>query len=316
MAGHEGSTRAVIAALLANAAIAIAKFVVFLITGAASLLAEAIHSVADTGNQGLLLYGGKAARKPPDDEHPFGYGNRRYFWAFIVALVLFSLGGLFAIFEGIEKLREPHELESAGLAIGLLLFAIVVEGLSFRTAYIESRKECRGRPMFRFIRETKGPELPVVLLEDSGALIGLFIALVGISMAEITGEPRWDAAGSLGIGILLVIIAIFLAYEMSSLLLGEAATPADVARIRGAIDDHPSVMRIIHLRTEHIGPEEIVVATKLEFDHALTFEQLADEIDGVEARVRAAVPAAKMIFIEPDVFRAQVVEDSPPAAGC
>jgi cation diffusion facilitator family transporter len=304
VAGHEGSRRAVIAALLANFAIAIAKFVVFFITGAASMLAEAIHSVADTGNQGLLLYGGKAATRPPDDEHPFGYGNRRYFWAFIVALVLFSVGGLFAIFEGVEKLRHPHELESAGLAIGLLFFAMFVEALSFRTAFIETNKVRGQRPLFRFVRETKGPELPVVLLEDSGALIGLFIALVGVSMAEITGEPRWDAAGSLGIGILLVVIAIFLAYEMSSLLLGEAATPADVTRMREAIEAHPSMMRIIHLRTEHIGPEEIVVATKLEFDHALTFEQLADEINAVEARVRGAVPAARIIFIEPDVYRA------------
>ncbi|MET1002364.1 MAG: cation diffusion facilitator family transporter, partial [Acidimicrobiia bacterium] len=251
MAGHEGSRKAVIAALLANLAIAIAKFVVFFITGAASMLAEAIHSVADTGNQGLLLYGGKAAARPPDDEHPFGFGNRRYFWAFIVALVLFSVGGLFAIFEGVEKLRHPHELESAGLAIALLIFAMFVEALSFRTALIETNKVRGPRPLFRFVRETKGPELPVVLLEDSGALIGLMIALVGVSLAEITGEPRWDAAGSLGIGILLVVIAIFLAYEMSSLLLGEAATPGDVARMRDAMEAHPSMMRIIHLRTEH-----------------------------------------------------------------
>jgi cation diffusion facilitator family transporter len=303
VAGHEGSKKAVIAALFANLLIAISKFIVFLITGAASLLAESIHSAADTGNQGLLLYGAKAARRPADEEHPFGYGNRRYFWAFIVALVLFSLGGLFAIYEGIEKLRHPHELESVGLAIALLLFAIVVEALSFRTAIVEANKVRGKRPLLQFIRRSKAPELPVVLLEDAGALIGLVIALFGVSMAHVTDEPRWDAAGSLGIGILLVIIAMFLAYEMSSLLLGEAATPEDVAAVRVAIGGDPPVERIIHLRTEHIGPDEIVVAAKLEFDHGLTFGQLADAINDVEARIRAAVPAARIIFIEPDVYR-------------
>jgi cation diffusion facilitator family transporter len=307
VAGHEGSKKAVIAALLANLAIAIAKLVVYVITGAASLLAEAIHSFADTGNQGLLLYGGKAARKPPDDAHPFGYGNRRYFWAFIVALVLFSLGGLFAIYEGIEKLRHPHELESVGLAIGLLIFALIVEGLSFRTAIKEANKARGKQHLFRFIHRTKAPELPVVLLEDLGAMVGLVIALIGVTMAHFTDEPRWDAAGSLAIGILLVVIAIFLAVEMSSLLLGEAATTEDVAKLRTAIEQHPTVGRIIHLRTEHIAPDEIVVATKLEFDHSLSFAQLADEINGVEARMRAAVPAARIIFIEPDVYRPEAV---------
>ncbi|MGQ0826127.1 MAG: cation diffusion facilitator family transporter [Actinomycetota bacterium] len=303
MASPGHSNKAVIAALLANGVIAISKFIVFLITGAASLLAESIHSVADTGNQGLLLYGGKAARRPPDEEHPFGYGNRRYFWAFIVALILFSMGGLFAIYEGIEKLRHPHELESVGLAIALLSFAIVVEGVSFRTAIVEANKVRGDRTWMQFIRRSKAPELPVVLLEDAGALCGLVVALFGVTMAEVTDEARWDAAGSLGIGVLLVVIAVFLAGEMSSLLLGEAATTEDVAAMRRAIEEHDSVQRVIHLRTEHIGPEEIVVAAKLEFDHALSFPQLAGEINGVEARIRAAVPSARLIFVEPDVYR-------------
>lgn len=304
MAGHEGGTKAVVAALIANTLIAVSKFVVFLITGAASLLAESIHSVADAGNQGLLLYGGRAARRPADEEHPFGYGNRRYFWAFIVALVLFSLGGLFAVYEGVEKLRHPHELQNVRLAIGLLVFAIVVEAWSFRTAIVEANKVRKGQPWRSWIRRSKSPELPVVLLEDFGAQFGLVIALIGVTMAEITGEPRWDAAGSLGIGVLLVVIAVFLAFEMASLLLGEAASPEDVARIRAAIGGHARVTRVIHLRTEHIGPDEIVVAAKLEFDRGLTVEQLAEEVDRVEASIRAAVPAARIVFLEPDLYRA------------
>jgi cation diffusion facilitator family transporter len=303
VSGHEGSKRAIIAAFLANLGIAVSKFVVFLLTGAASLLAEAIHSTADTGNQGLLMLGSRQARRPADDQHPFGYANRRYFWAFIVALVLFSLGGLFAIYEGIDKLRHPHTLENIGLAIGLLLFAIVLEAWSWRTAYLESNRVRGDQGVFVFIRRSRAPELPVVLLEDTGALIGLCFALIGVAMARITGEARWDAAGSLAIGILLVVIAIFLAREMASLLLGESATHEDVAKIRHAIESSPHVERIIHLRTEHIGPDDIVLATKLEFDHGMTIEQLADAINAVEARVRNAVPAARLIFIEPDVYR-------------
>ncbi len=303
MAGHEGSKKAVIAALIANALIAVSKFIVFFITGAASLLAEAIHSTADTGNQGLLLFGGKSARRPADEQHPFGYGNRRYFWSFIVALVLFSLGGLFAIYEGISKLRHPHELESINLAIILLVFAIVVEAFSFRTAIRETNKVRGDRSMMRYIRTTKLPELPVVLLEDAGALIGLVFALFGVTMAEITDEPRYDAAGSLAIGILLVVIAMFLAFEMASLLLGEPALDEDIAKMRTAITGNEKVKRIIHLRTEHIGPDEIVLAAKLEFERDLTMEQLARAIDDVEAAVRAAVPATKLIFLEPDLFR-------------
>jgi cation diffusion facilitator family transporter len=301
---HEGSKRAIIAAFLANLGIAISKLVAFVFTGAASMLAEAIHSGADTANQGLLMLGGRQARRPADEQHPFGYGTRRYFWAFIVALVLFSLGGLFAIFEGIEKLREPHELDSVEWAIGVLLVAIVLEAFSFRTAIREGRhlKQPR-RSWWQFIRHTKNPELPVVLLEDFAALTGLGIALTGVTLAEITHEPRWDAAGSLAIGALLVVVAAVLAYEMSSLLLGESAAPEDLAAIRAAMESHPRVMRIIHLRTEHVGPDEIVVAAKLEFEHHLDVEHLATVIDEVEARTRAAVPAATLIFIEPDVYR-------------
>jgi cation diffusion facilitator family transporter len=311
MASPEGSKKAILAALVANVGIAIAKFVGFLITGAASMLAEAIHSVADASNQGLLFYGAKAASRPADEEHPFGYGNRRYFWAFIVALVLFSMGGLFAIYEGIEKLRHPHELESIGVAIAILVFAILLEMWSFRTALVETNK-ARGRTSLRhFIRRSKSPELPVVLLEDTGALVGLVFALFGVVMARITHEPRWDAAGSLAIGVLLVVIALFLATEMASLLLGESATPDDIAEMRAVIEAEPDVLRIIHLRTEHIGPDEIVLAAKVEFHHELTVPQLAEVVNSIEHRVRTAVPAVRLIFIEPDVYRPQRVGTEP-----
>jgi cation diffusion facilitator family transporter len=300
---HEGSKKAIVAAFAANLGIAISKLVAWFFTGAASMLAESIHSFADTGNQGLLLLGGRRARRAPDAEHPFGYGAARYFWAFIVALVLFSLGGLFAIYEGIDKLRHPHDLESPAWAIGVLGFAIVLESFSLRTAVRESKPQLRGRTYWTFIRRTKNPELPVVLLEDIGALCGLVFALSGVVIAHVTENARWDAAGSLAIGILLVVIAVILAIEMSSLLIGESAEPHDIAAIEAQIVGAPTVRRVIHLRTMQQGPDEITVATKVEFDAALDLAALARAIDDVESRIRTAVPTARLIFIEPDLYR-------------
>jgi cation diffusion facilitator family transporter len=301
---HEGSKRAIVAAFLANLGIAIAKFVAFLVTGAASMLAESIHSLADTGNQGLLMLGGRAARRPPDEQHPFGYGTARYFWAFVVALVLFVLGGVFAIYEGIEKLLHPHELDSPAWAIGVLLFAVVLEGFSFRTALREAKPLLHGRSIIAFVRRAKSPELPVVLLEDAGALAGLVFALVGLALAMITGNPRFDAMGSLAIGLLLVAIAALLATEMASLVLGEAATRSDVETLTDAITQSPPVRHLIHMSTMHIGPEEILVAAKIDFGDDLDARALAAAIDATEARIRAAVPEATRIYIEPDLLRA------------
>ena len=305
---HEGSKKAIFAAFLANLAIAIAKLVGFLFTGAASMLAEAVHSGADTTNQGLLFLGGAKARKTATDEHPFGYGRERYFWAFVVALVIFMLGSVFALFEGIEKLREPHELESAGVAVVILLVAMGCEGYSLRTAVKESRHSKGAESWWTFIRRSKTPELPVVLLEDMGALVGLVLALVGLALAEITGNPRFDAMGSIAIGILLGMIAITLVVEMKSLLIGEAASPATIARIRQAMESCDKVERIIHLRTEHLGPEELLVAAKLAFDPGLDVRGLADAIDDAEVRIRDAVPDARVIYIEPDIMRSPAGE--------
>ena len=301
---HEGSRKAIIAAFLANLGIAIAKFVGFLLTGAASLLAEALHSVADTGNQGLLFLGGARGRRQADTEHPFGYGRERYFWAFVVSMVLFTLGGLFALFEGEEKLRHPHELESPAIAIGILLVAFVLESFSLRTAVREANHVRGGESWWAFIRHSKSPELPVVLLEDLGALIGLAFALTGVTLSAVTDEPRYDAIGSLAIGSLLLVIAIVLAAEMKSLLIGESAAPSMVREIRAAITGSPDVQRLIHLKTLHLGPDELLVAAKVEID-GQTGQQIADEIDVIEERVRAAVPIARVIYIEPDVFQAQ-----------
>jgi cation diffusion facilitator family transporter len=298
-----GSRRAIIAAFLANLGIALSKFAAFAVTGAASMLAEAIHSVADTGNQGLLMLGGAKSRRPADEIHNFGYGTLRYFWAFVVALVLFSVGGLFAIFEGIEKLRHPHELDDPRIAIGVLLVAVVLESFSLRTALRESRTERRGKSILQFVRRTKIPELAVVVLEDIGALIGLVFALAGLIIADLSDEARWDAAGSLAIGVLLVTIAIVLAVEMASLLVGEAAAPDVVKRMRAVLEQHPSVNRLIALRTQHIGPEDIMVNAKLEFDPALTMVRLVDVVNELEVQLRRSEPSAHTIFIEPDTYR-------------
>ncbi|MGZ4619543.1 MAG: cation diffusion facilitator family transporter [Frankiaceae bacterium] len=306
----EGSLKAVIAALLANLGIAVAKFAAAIVTGSSSMLAEAIHSVADTGNQGLLLLGNKRGARRADAEHPFGYGRDRYVYAFLVAVVLFSLGGLFAIYEGIEKLRHPHEIEDAGVAIAVLVVAVVLESLSFRTVVRESNRVRGGDSWVGFVRHTKIPELPVVLLEDFAALIGLFFALVGVGLTLLTGNPRWDAVGTLLIGVLLACVAVVLGVEMKGLLIGEAAAPETERRIRRALEGTPKITRLIHLRTLHLGPEEVLVAAKVEIDRTATVPEVAQVIDDAEMRVRSDVPIARVMYLEPDLWRSVGAERS------
>jgi cation diffusion facilitator family transporter len=297
-----GGTRAIIAALAANAGIAIAKFIGFLITGSSSMLAEAVHSLADTANQGLLLLGGKRAKRAATPEHPFGYGRDRFFYAFVVALLLFTLGSVFALYEGIEKLGHPGELTSPGVAIAILLVAIGLEGFSFRTAIHESRGLKGQLTWWQFIRQSTTPELPVVLLEDFGALIGLVLALLGVGLTLITDNPVFDALGTIGIGILLGVIAIVLIVEMKSLLMGEGARPPVLDAIVGGLQGG-AVQNVIHLRTQYLGPEELLVAAKIALTPGLPVEDVARAIDDAEARVRAAVPAARLIYLEPDLER-------------
>jgi len=297
-----GGTRAIIAALAANAGIAVAKFIGFAVTGSSSMLAEAVHSVADTSNQGLLLLGGKRAKRAATPEHPFGYGRDRFFYSFIVALLLFTLGSVFALYEGIEKLAHPGELTSPIVAIIILFVAIGLEGFSFRTAIHESR-ELKGKlSWWQFIRQSTTPELPVVLLEDFGALIGLVLALLGVGLTLLTGEGVFDALGTIGIGLLLGVIAIVLIVEMKSLLIGEGARPPVLAAIVDGLKGG-AVQDVIHLRTQYLGPEELLIAAKIALRPGLPVEEVAREIDEAEARVRAAVPAARMIYLEPDLER-------------
>ncbi|MGH3616052.1 MAG: cation diffusion facilitator family transporter [Pseudonocardia sp.] len=295
----EGSTKAVVTALFANLGIAIAKFVAWTITGASSMLAEAVHSLADTSNQALLLLGGRRARRAATPAHPFGYGRSRYIYAFIVSIVLFSIGGLFALYEGYHKLSEPGGLVSPLIAVGVLSVAIIFESYALWTAVQESNKIRGASSWVEFVRRAKAPELPVILLEDVGALVGLVFALLGVGLSALTGNPVWDAVATLGIGVLLVVIAIILAVETKSLLLGEAGTAQDVERIQAALRAEPLVERIIHLRTMHLGPDELLVAAKIAVSHDDTAGEIARGIDAAEQRIRSAVPIATLIYLEP-----------------
>jgi cation diffusion facilitator family transporter len=304
--GHGGGhgTKAIIAALLANIGIAIAKFVAFLVTGASSMLAESIHSVADSGNQVLLLVGGKRAARAATPQHPFGYGRDRYIYAFIVSIVLFTVGGLFAMYEGYHKLTHPEALESPQWAIGVLVVAIALESYSFRTAIKETAAvKPPSQSHWRFIRAARQPELPVILLEDFGALVGLALALLGVGIATLTGNGIYDGLGTMAIGVLLVVIAVILAIETKSLLLGESATPEDQRKIVAAIEEGEGVLSVIHMRTLHLGPDEVLVAAKVAVRPDQTAQDIARGIDATEERIRAAVPSARVIYLEPDLRR-------------
>jgi cation diffusion facilitator family transporter len=305
----EGGTKAVVAALVANAGIAVTKFVAFAITGSSSMLSEAIHSLADTGNQVLLLVGGRRAKRAADEQHQFGFGRVRYVYAFVVSIVLFCLGGLFSIYEGWHKIHDPEELTSPSVAFAVLGIAIVLEAFSFRTAVREANHSRGSASLVSIVRDVRQPELPVVLLEDAGALVGLMFALVGVSLAVVTGDARWDGVGALAIGSLLLVIAVVLALEMSSMLVGESAVPAQTAAILAALESEPLVVRVIHLRTLHTGPDEILVAAKIAVDHDDTASAVAAAIDGAERRVRAAVPQARWIYLEPDLDRGAPASD-------
>jgi len=297
-----GGTKAIVAALAANLAIAASKFVAFAFSGSSSMLAEGVHSLADSGNQALLLVGGKKAQREATPQHPFGYGRERYIYAFLVSIVLFSVGGMFALYEGYEKVKHPHEIEHWYWPVGVLVFAIIAESFSFRTAIKES-DTLRGEKSWKeFVRHAKAPELPVVLLEDFGALVGLVLALGGVGLALLTGDGVWDGIGTLCIGVLLIVIALVLAAETKSLLLGESAGAEETRKIEAAIVDGETVTGIIHMRTLHLGPEELLVAAKIAVRHDDTAAQVATAINAAEARIRENVPIARVIYLEPDIY--------------
>ncbi len=300
----EGGTRAILAAMLANLGIAITKFFAFLVSGSSSMLAESVHSVADSGNQVLLLIGGQRSKRAATPEHPFGYGRERYLYAFVVSIVLFAVGGLFSMYEGVHKIRHPEELTNIVVPIVVLLVAIGLEGFSLRTAVVESNKVRRGLSWVQFVRRAKAPELPVVLLEDVGALIGLVLALAGVGLTAITGDAVWDGLGTVAIGTLLIVIAIVLGIETKSLLLGEGALPSDVDAIRAALLDGVDIKRVIHMKTLFLGPEELLVAAKITLSSSASVADVAKAINDAEVRIRASVPVPMVIYLEPDVLTA------------
>ena len=295
--------KSVIAALAANLAIAVAKFAAFFLTGSASLLAEAIHSVADTGNEVLLLIGGGRSQRARTAEHPFGFGRERYFYAFVVAVMLFTVGAAFSLYDGIHKIISPGQLDNAVIAYAVLGVSAILEGFSLRTGIRESNEHRGGHNWGQFVHLTKIPELPVVLLEDTAALLGLLFAFLGVLLSQLTGHEQWDGVGSVGIGLLLACAAFIVGYETKSLLIGESASEEVTARIVVAVEGGPEQYRLIHLRTSHIGPESLLVAGKIGVAAELTAASLAAGIDATEQRIRAAVPIAETIYLEPDIYR-------------
>ena len=299
----EGSTKAIFAAMAANIGIATTKFIAAAVSGSASMFAEAIHSVADSGNQVLLLVGGRRARREASASHPFGYGRSRYLYAFVVSIVLFSIGGLFSINEGLAKLQHPHELEAVWLPLTVLGVSIVLETFSLRTALREANKVRGSKSMIQFIRHAKAPELPVVMLEDIAALVGLILAFGGVGLTVLTGDAIWDAYGTLAIGGLLVLVAVVLGLETSSLLVGEGATVENAAEIRAALEGTSGVNGVIHMKTLYLGPDELMLGAKIAVNDSLTGRQIAEIIDAAEKAVRAALPATRVIYLEPDILR-------------
>jgi cation diffusion facilitator family transporter len=315
-AGEGEGTKAVVAALAANLGIAVTKFIAFALTQSSAMLAEAIHSVADSGNQGLLLLGGKMSKRAATPQHPFGYGRERYIYAFIVAVVLFFVGGIFALYEAWHKFADPHPIESwQWVPMVVLVVAIVLESFSFRTAIQETNKIRGDATWVQFVRHARVPELPVILLEDLAALLGLVFALIGVGMTLITHNGVWDALGSAAIGLLLIVVAAILAFEMKSLLVGEAATPDQVRAIERAIKAGDEVDDLIHMRTIHLGPDELLVAAKFGVHHDETAEDVARGIDAVEARIREAVPIARVIYLEPAIRRPNGADGASAGAG-
>jgi cation diffusion facilitator family transporter len=294
--------KSVVAALAANLAIAIAKFAAFLLTGSASMLAESVHSVADTGNEILLLIGGGRSRRARTAEHPFGFGRERYFYAFVVAVMLFTVGSVFSLYDGIHKIISPGQLDSPIVAYVVLGLSAVLEGFSLRTAIGEANQHRNGRGWRAFVHLTKIPELPVVLLEDSAALAGLTFAFLGVLLSQLTGHDEWDGVGSVGVGLLLACAAFIVGYETKSLLIGESATDEVSGKIVSALEGGPEDYRMIHLRTSHIGPDTLLVAAKIGVRGSLTAVELAAGINAAEKRIRAAVPIAEIIYLEPDIY--------------
>ncbi|GAA1627465.1 cation diffusion facilitator family transporter [Leucobacter chromiireducens] len=297
-----GGNKAIIAAFLANMGIAITKFIAWAFSGSSSMLAEGVHSLADSGNQLLLLLGGKRAKQAADKEHPFGYGRVRYVYAFVVAIVLFSIGGVFSVYEGVSKIQNPHPLDMWWLPLVVLAIAIVLESFSLRTAVRESRPHKGDSTWFQFIRRSKAPELPVVLLEDMAALLGLVIAFFGVGLTVLTGNGLFDGIATIAIGVLLIAVAVIIGAEVKSLLVGEGASDEDVAKIEAALLKSKDIDRLIHMKTLYVGPDEFMIGAKISLAPERTMNEVSMIVNLAERRIREAVPAARIIYLEPDVY--------------
>lgn len=296
--------KAILAAAAANLGIAIAKLLAWILTGSSSMLAESIHSLADTSNQGLLIIGSKRSKRAPDSQHQFGYGRWRYLAAFIVAIMLFSLGGLFALYEAFHKFTHPEPITTwKWVPVLVLLIGVALESFSLHTALKEAKRARGQMGLLAYIKASRSPEIPVVLLEDIAALAGLVLALLGVGATIVTGNGRFDALGSGAIGVLLVTVAVFLAVETASLLVGESATEAVQQEVEQALVG-PGVRSVLSLRTLHLGPEELLVAAKFEVDPGATGQDIAKAINDAEERVRTKVSYQCRIYLEPDLREA------------
>jgi cation diffusion facilitator family transporter len=313
IAGTWPGMKAVFAALAANLGIAVAKFVAFLVTGSASMLAEAVHSLADTGNELLLIIGRGRSNRPRSEEHPFGFGRERYLYGFVVSVMLFTVGATFSVYQGVHKIVSPEPVHSPWVDYGVLALSAVLEAFSLRTGVREANRLRGDRGWGTFIRRAKAPELPVVLLEDTAALFGLVFAFAGVALSAVTGDGRWDGAGSLGIGVLLAAAAAIVAVETKSLLIGESASTEMQRMILAALEEGPGVMQVIHLRTVHVGPDSLLVAGKIAVRETDTAAQVAADINAAEQRIRTAVPIATTIYLEPDIYRPALADQTDPS---
>ena len=301
MAGQGNSTRAIYYALAANLGIFVAKLAAALFTGSGAMLAEAVHSLADCGNQGLLLLGMRRAKLPPTPDFPLGYGKETYFWSFLVALMLFSVGGAFSVYEGLHKLGHPEPLEKPWLAIGVLVFSIVLEWLSLRACLQEINQVRDKNSLWHWFKESRNSEMIVLFGEQLAALFGLAFALAAIGLSMVTGNPIYDAVGTVGIGVLLIVIAIFVAVEIKALLIGQSAAPARRKEIEDYLRSHPDTMEIHNVITLQLGPE-IMVSVKVGMDPELRAADLITQINKIEVEMRQKFPEIKWLFFEPDLY--------------
>jgi cation diffusion facilitator family transporter len=300
MAGSGDSTRAILFALGANLAIACAKGVAAYFTRSSAMLAETVHSLADCGNQLLLLFGMRQARRPASPDYPLGYGKAIYFWSFLVAVMLFTVGGMFSLYEGVHKLQHPEPMQRWWWAAGVLVFGIVAEGVSMRACLQEVAKLREGRSLWQWFRQSRQSELVVIFGEDFAALLGLCFALVAVLLTAWTGNPLWDALGTVLIGALLIVVAVLVAIEIKAMLIGQSIDPAVQARMRKFLDDRPEIGNVINLITLQLG-NDVMVSVQAEMREEQSAKSLAIQINDVERALKLEFPDVRWSFFEPDV---------------